>query len=154
MTFSPVLFLATEKTGGLFDLDGTLPVVAIQFLVLMFILNWILYTPILDIVKERKDYVSILTSDSSVILEQVNKLSNSYKTELDKIKKEAQVEIIASQKLYKEVLEIETQTSKKQIDEFLDKTTESFGIRKNQVIASLENEIDTLSSQITSKILA
>jgi len=94
------------------------------------------------------------TSDSSLILEQVNKLSNSYKTELDKIKKEAQVEIIASQKLYKEVLEIETQTSKKQIDEFLDKTTESFSTRKNQVIASLENEIDTLSSQITSKILA
>jgi F-type H+-transporting ATPase subunit b len=154
MTFSSVLFLATEKTGGLFDLDATLPAVALQFLALMFILNSVLYTPLLDIMAERKNYVSTLTSDSSIILEKVNILSTSYKNELEKIKKEAKAEISNSQKLYKEVLEIETQTSKKQIDEFLDKTTENFNIRKNQVIASLEKEVDTLSTQITSKILA
>jgi len=154
MTFSSVLFLATEKTGGLFDLDATLPAVALQFLALMFILNSVLYTPLLDIMAERKNYVSTLTSDSSVILEKVNILSTSYKNELEKIKKEAKAEISNSQKLYKEVLEIETQTSKKQIDEFLDKTTENFNIRKNQVITSLEKEVDTLSTQITSKILA
>lgn len=154
MTFSSVLFLATEKTGGLFDLDGTLPVVAIQFLILMFVLNTVLYTPLLDTIAERKTYVSTLTADASNIVEQVNTLSTSYKTELDKIKREAKAEISNSQRLYKEVLEIETQTSKKQIDEFLDKTTENFNSRKNQVVTSLETEIDALSTQITSKILA
>ena len=42
MTEHFILFLATEKTGGLFDLDGTLPLIAIQFLALMFLLNLIL----------------------------------------------------------------------------------------------------------------
>jgi F-type H+-transporting ATPase subunit b len=36
--------------GGLFDIGATLPLVAIQFLLLMVILNIILYSPLLAII--------------------------------------------------------------------------------------------------------
>ena len=37
--------LAAEEKGGLFDFGATLPLVAIEFLLLMFVLNLILYNP-------------------------------------------------------------------------------------------------------------
>ena len=41
------LTLSSEEKGGLFDFGITLPLVAIQFLALMFILNIILYNPLI-----------------------------------------------------------------------------------------------------------
>ena len=41
--------------GGLFDFNATLPLVAIQFVLLMLILNTVLYSPLLTIMEERKE---------------------------------------------------------------------------------------------------
>jgi F-type H+-transporting ATPase subunit b len=148
------LLLATEKTGGLFDLDGTLPLVAVQFLVLMFLLNFILYTPLLTIIEERNNFIADNLKSSTVILSNANEIADIYKTELDKAKKIAQTEISIAQKLYKEILDIETKKSQKSIDDFLDVITNNFVVKKDQALASLEGEIDSLSTQIISKILS
>ncbi len=42
--------------GGLFDINATLPLVAIQFVLLTIVLNIILYNPLLTIIEERKEY--------------------------------------------------------------------------------------------------
>ena len=41
------LTLAAEDAGGLFDFGPTLPLIVIQFLALLFILNIILYNPLI-----------------------------------------------------------------------------------------------------------
>ncbi|CAM9107129.1 unnamed protein product [Chrysoparadoxa australica] len=148
------LFLATEKTGGLFDLDGTLPLIAIQFLALMFLLNFILYTPLLSVISDRNQYITENLAKASNILTQANQLMKQYDTQLNKARKEAQLEITTSQKLYKEILENETNTSQKFIDQFSSKITDNFYTKKEDVLKSLENEIDSLSNEIISKILA
>lgn len=148
------LFLATEKPGGLFDFDGTLPLVAIQFLVLMVVLNLILYTPILSAINDRNQYITENLAKASQLLAQANNLTTQYESELAKARKEAQIEISTSQKFYKEILEIESRTSQKYIDEFLGKITTNFNLKKQKVLTSLENEIDSISNQIISKILA
>lgn len=149
-----LIFLATEKTGGLFDLDGTLPLMAIQFLVLMFTLNFILYNPLLSIINDRNQYISKNLANAASILLQSNQLIKQYEYELGKARKEAQLEIYTLQKLHKNVLETEARSSQKTIDEFLLKITTSFKSKKDKVLFSLESEIDSLSSQIISKILA
>jgi F-type H+-transporting ATPase subunit b len=146
--------IATEKTGGLFDLDGTLPLVAIQFLVLMVVLNLILYTPILSAINDRNHYITENLAKASQLLAQANHLTTQYENELAKARKEAQIEISTSQKFYKEILEIESRTSQKYIDEFLGKITTNFNIKKQKLLTSLETEIDSISNQIISKILA
>ena len=153
MTDNSIFFLATEKTGGLFDLDGTLPLVAIQFLALMFLLNFILYTPLLNIINDRNQYISKNLANASSILSQSNQLIKQYENELGKARKEAQLEISTLQKLNKNILETEARSSQKMIDEFLTKITNSFKVKKDKVLVSLESEIDSLSSQIISKIL-
>src|SRR6476620_6329271 len=154
MMDTSILFLATEKEGGLFDLDGTLPLMAIQFLALMFLLNLILYTPLLNTINDRNQYISKNLANASSILSQSNQLIKQYENELAKARKEAQLEISTLQKLHKNILEVEARSSQKIIDEFVVKITNSFKIQKNEVLVSLENEIDSLSSQIISKILA
>ena len=154
MTETSILFLATERPGGLFDFDGTLPLVAIQFLALMFLLNVILYTPLLNVINDRNQYISKNLANASSILSQSNQLIKQYEAELGKARKEAQLEISTLQKLHKSILETEARASQKIIDEFLVKITNSFKVKKDKVLVSLESEIDSLSSQIISKILA
>lgn len=154
MTETSILLLASEKPGGLFDFDGTLPLMAIQFLALMFLLNFILYTPLLNVINDRNQYISKNLANASSILSQSNQLIKQYETELGKARKEAQLEISTLQKLHKSILETEARSSQKVIDEFLVKITNSFKAKKDKVLVSLESEIDSLSSQIISKILA
>ena len=154
MTETSIILLASEKPGGLFDFDGTLPLMAIQFLALMFLLNFILYTPLLNVINDRNQYISKNLANASSILSQSNQLIKQYETELGKARKEAQLEISTLQKLHKSILETEARSSQKVIDEFLVKIINSFKAKKDKVLVSLESEIDSLSSQIISKILA
>jgi len=95
-----ILISSSEVSGpgGLFDLNATLPLVAIQFVLLMFILNIVLYNPLLTIIEERKDYILTNLSEASKILAEANKLTTQYEQELDDVRKQAQLEITKSQK--------------------------------------------------------
>ena len=156
MTFienGPSLLIATEKTGGLFDLDGTLPLVAVQFLVLMFVLDFILYTPLLKVIEDRNSYVGNNLAEAAKILSKANELTKIYETKLTKARKISQVQITNAQKSYKEVLEKEIQLTQSDINKKLIDITSTFGAKKRDVLTSLENEVDSLSNEIIGRIL-
>jgi F-type H+-transporting ATPase subunit b len=148
-----ILVLSMEKAGGLFDFDGTLPIIAIQFLVLMFLLNIILYTPLLNTINERNQYINKNLAQASIILNQADKLSKQYEVELLQAKKEAQIEISTLQKLHKNLLENEIQISKKTFDSYLIEITENLKVEKSKTLKSLKKEIDSLSNEIMVRII-
>ena len=80
-----ILISSSEVSGpgGLFDIDATLPLVAIQFVLLTVVLNIILYNPLLTIIEERKEYILTNLSKASEILAEANKLTEQYEQELD-----------------------------------------------------------------------
>lgn len=57
MIHSFIAEAATEPNGGLFDLNATLPLMAIQILILMVVLNSVFYKPITNILDERNGKV-------------------------------------------------------------------------------------------------
>jgi F-type H+-transporting ATPase subunit b len=95
-----ILISSSEVSGpgGLFDIDATLPLVAIQFILLTVILNVILYSPLLGIMEERKEYILTNLGKASELLSEANKLTTQYEEELNSVRKEAQLEITNSQK--------------------------------------------------------
>ena len=93
--------------GGLFDIDATLPLIALEFSLLMVILNIILYGPLLKVIEERKEYILTKLGKASELLAEANKLTSEYETELVSLRSEAQLEITNSQKIHKEVLDLE-----------------------------------------------
>jgi len=149
-----ILISSSEVSGpgGLFDIDATLPLVAIQFLLLMVILNVILYNPLLTIIEERKEYILTNLSKASEILTEANKLTTQYEQELDSVRKEAQLEITNSQKIHKEILETELNISQKYIDNLLDTIAKELLTKKDIAINSLEEIVQSLCVNIETRL--
>ena len=149
-----ILISSSEVSGpgGLFDIDATLPLVAIQFLLLMVLLNVILYNPLLTIIEERKEYILTNLSKASEILAEANKLTTQYEQELDSVRKEDQLEITNSQKIHKEILEVELNISQKYIDNLLDTITKDLLAKKDIALNSLDDIVQTLCANIETRL--
>ena len=149
-----VLISSSEISGpgGLFDFNATLPLVAIQFLLLMVILNVILYNPLLTIIEERKEYILTNLSEASKLLAEANQLTTEYEQELDNVRKEAQLEITKSQKIHKEILEVELNISQKYIDNLLDTITKDLLAKKDIALNNLDEIVESLCVKIETRL--
>jgi len=149
-----ILISSSEVSGpgGLFDLNATLPLVAIQFVLLTIILNTILYSPLLNIIEERKEYILNNLSKASEILAKANTLTKEYEQELTNVRKEAQLEIANSQKIHKEILETELNISQKYIDNLLDTITQDLLSKRDIALNSLDASVKSLCGDIETKL--
>jgi len=134
--------------GGLFDLDATLPLVAIQFIMLMVLLNAILYNPLLTIIEERKEYILVNLGKASKLLAEANELTRQYEQKLEDVRKEAQLEIANSQKINKKILEVELDTSQAYIDMLLDNITKDLVAEKATILNNLDEIVQSLCTTI------
>jgi F-type H+-transporting ATPase subunit b len=149
-----ILISSSEVSGpgGLFDINATLPLVAIQFLLLMVILNVVLYNPLLTIIEERKEYILTNLSEASKILAEANQLTTQYEQELEDVRKQAQLEITKSQKIHKEILEVEVNISQKYIDNLLDTITKDLFAKKEIALNNLDEIVQSLATDIETRL--
>jgi len=149
-----ILISSSEVSGpgGLFDINATLPLVAIQFLLLMVILNVLLYNPLLTVIEERKEYILTNLSEASKILAEANKLTTQYEQELEDVRKQAQLEITKSQKIHKEILEVEVNISQKYIDNLLDTITKDLLAKKEIALNNLDEIVQSLATDIETRL--
>ena len=138
--------------GGIFDFNGTLPVVAIQFVLLAIVLNILLYGPLLTIIEERKEYILTNLNKASELLAEANKLTKEYEEKLAHVQKEAQLEITNSQKIHQEILDIELNISQKYIDNLLDTIEKDLLARKDIVLYSLDGIVQSLCTDIETRL--
>jgi F-type H+-transporting ATPase subunit b len=141
-----------EGPGGLFDINATLPLVAIQFILLMVVLNVILYSPLLTIIEERKEYVLSHLAEASEKLAQAKELTTQYEQDLETARKEAQLEIANSQNIHKEILEIELDISQKYIDNLLEVISTDLLNKKKTALDSLDTIVQSLCVEVESKL--
>jgi len=138
--------------GGLFDIDATLPLVAIQFILLQVTLKVLLYSPLLTVITERNEYILNNLAKASETLAKANELTAQYEQELNSVRKEAQLEITNSQKIHKEILEIELNISQKYIDNLLDTITKDLLDKKNTALNSLDTIVQSLCVEIETRL--
>jgi F-type H+-transporting ATPase subunit b len=149
-----ILISSSEVSGpgGLFDINATLPLVAIQFILLAVILNIVLYNPLLTIIEERKEYILTNLGKASEILAEANKLTTQYEEELANVRKEAQLEITNSQKIHKEILETEVNLSQKYIDNLLDNIQQDLINKKYIALNNLDDIVQSLCGDIEARL--
>jgi F-type H+-transporting ATPase subunit b len=138
--------------GGLFDINATLPLVAVQFVLLAIVLNIVLYNPLLTIIEERKEYILTNLGKASEILAEANQLTKQYEQELANVRKEAQLEITNSQKIHKEILDAELKISQKYIDNLLDIIQKDLLAKKETALNSLDDIVKSLSKDIETRL--
>jgi len=138
--------------GGLFDFNATLPLVAIQFVLLMLILNTILYSPLLAIIEERQEYILNNLAKASEVLTQANELTTYYEQELSNVRKEGQSLVTDGQKIHKELLEIELDTSQVYLDKLLDTIVEDLMDKQKTALSSLDKIVQSLCSEVENQL--
>jgi F-type H+-transporting ATPase subunit b len=138
--------------GGLFDFNATLPLVAIQFVLLMLILNIILYSPLLAIIEERQEYILNNLAKASEILTQANELTTYYEQELSNVRKESQLLVANGQKIHKELLETELDTSQVYLDKLLDTIIEDLMDKQKTALSSLDKIVQSLCSEVENQL--
>jgi F-type H+-transporting ATPase subunit b len=150
------ILLAEESAGGLFDFGATLPFIAVQFLLLMFILNLILYSPLIKLVNQRNEYILDNLGNATIYLEDAQYITKRYEEKLASVKVETQQEIEKTQKLQKENFALSLQVVQKYLNFLLDKFTTNLNQTLNDTYSELENDevIDTLADDVLTKLFS
>ena len=153
INFSILISLSEiEGPGGLFDINATLPLVAIQFILLMVLLNVILYSPLLTIIEERKDYVLSNLAEASEKLAQAKELTTQYEQDIENAEKEAQLAIANSQKKHKEILDLELDIAQKSIDNLLEVISTDLISQKETALNNLDTIVQSLCVEVENKL--
>nr|YP_010336431.1 ATP synthase CFO B' subunit subunit II [Goniotrichopsis reniformis]UNJ14837.1 ATP synthase CFO B' subunit subunit II [Goniotrichopsis reniformis] len=153
MLYSTLWLLFAEEEGGLFDLNATLPVMALQILLLMVLLNSIFYKPITQVMDERDEYIRQSLTQASQNVAETEELTRKYKLELSKARKEALELINQSKKEAQEIVDNKIKEAQKETESLVFEAFAQLKIQQTQALSVLENQISTLSEQIKQKLL-
>lgn len=148
------IWLLAEEGGGLFDIDATLPLMAVQFVVLAVILNAIYYKPLGNAIDERDDYVRSNRVEAKERLARAEQLAKQYEQELADSRRKGQSVIAeaqeAAQKMAAQMVaeaQQEAQAQREQAQRELDE-------QRQTAFAALQQQVDDLSRQILDKLLS
>nr|NP_053855.1 ATP synthase CF0 B' subunit [Porphyra purpurea]P51245.1 RecName: Full=ATP synthase subunit b', chloroplastic; AltName: Full=ATP synthase F(0) sector subunit b'; AltName: Full=ATPase subunit II [Porphyra purpurea]AAC08131.1 ATP synthase CF0 B' chain (subunit II) [Porphyra purpurea] len=153
MIYLPLL-LAEEIEGGLFDFNGTLPLMALQFLILMLLLNTIFYKPVTKILDERDEYIRTTLTTASSMLVKADELAAKYEEDLSKARRDAQAKIAASQKDAQSIVSEDIKKAQMNAEKLITEASKQLNIQKEEALKTLEDQVDTLSDQIKTKLLS
>lgn len=144
---------AEGKSGGLFDIDATLPLMAIQFVILVIVLNALFYKPLGKAIDDRDTYIRTGLAEAKERLSKAENLAREYEQKLADTRRqsqkiiaeaEAEAEKIAAQRLAEAQQEAQVQREEAQRE--IDR-------QKQEALQSLEQQVDGLSREILEKIL-
>ncbi len=144
---------AVKKEGGLFDIGPTLPVMAIQFLVLMFVLNQLLYKPLSKAIDDRAEYVRHKKVDAKERLSKAEKLAEQYEQELGLTRKQAQATITTAQAEAQKIAAQKIAEAQQEAQAKREIAAQEIEQQKQAAMSNLEQQIDGLSRQILEKLL-
>ena len=131
--------VSTESEGGLFDFNATLPLMAIQILLLMVALNLIFYKPIGQVLDERDESIRKQLTEASEMLMKAESITKQYELDLAQERREAQTIITSAQK---------------DTEQLVTEATNQLNSQKEKALKALEEQVNTLSEQIKNKLIS
>ena len=159
MTYWTILMTAadaaaeTTAEGGLFDIDATLPLMALQFLILMAVLTSLFYKPLGKAIDQRTDYVRNSLKNARELKEKSEMLATQYDNELRDVRRQSQ-DIIAKAKAEAEKISAgKIQEAQQEVAAKKQQAAEEIEAQKAEAMQSLEQQVDSLSNQILEKLL-
>jgi len=143
----------TEGAGGLFDFNGTLPLMAIQFILLTVVLTFVFYKPVSKVIDEREAYINGNLTTASEKLIKADELYKEYDEQLKTARVSAQSIIAKSEKEAKDAVAIEIDEARKDAAKLIDRTNKELESQKSLALQQLETQVDDLSQLIKEKLL-
>ena len=143
----------TEGAGGLFDFNATLPLMAIQFILLTVVLTFIFYKPVAKVIDDRETYINDNLTTASEKLIKADELYKEYDEQLKSARVDAQSVIAKSEKEAKDAVALEINQARLDAAKLIDKTNKELEAQKSIALEQLETQVDELSQLIKEKLL-
>jgi F-type H+-transporting ATPase subunit b len=144
---------AGSPEGGLFDLDATLPLMALQVVLLTFILNSLFFRPVGKAVEDREGYIATSRTQAKEKIAQTVRLEADLKEQLKGARIEAQKVILEaeqdSNRLYREAMAVaqgEAIASRESARSKID-------AQRDNALSLLEADADRLADLIVDRLL-
>jgi F-type H+-transporting ATPase subunit b len=154
MTSWLLLAEAGTSEGGLFDLDATLPLMAVQVVLLTFLLNTLFFRPVGKAVEDREGYIGTSRAEAKEKLAQVERLEADLKGQLREARQQSQKLITDAEQemdlLHRAALAqatAEANASREQARREID-------AERDQAMTRLSSEAEKLGDLIVSRLLA
>jgi len=149
---SLIFFGAAE--GGLFDFDATLPLMAVQVVLLTFILNALFFKPVGKVVEEREGYVVSSRAEAKQKLAEAEKLEADLREQLKDARLAAQKVINEaeqdSDQLYREALALATAEA----NSSREKARREIDSQRENALNQLKADAEKLGDLIVERLLA
>ena len=147
------IIAAAEGAGGLFDFNATLPLMAIQFILLTVVLTFVFYKPVGKVLEERETLISTNLSDASEKLLKADELYKQYDEQLKTARVNAQSVIATSEKEAKDIVASEISQARNDAAKLIQQTNKELEAQKSLALEKLETQVDELSQLIKEKLL-
>ena len=144
---------AAEAKGGLFDFDATLPIMALQFLILAAVLNALFYKPLGKAIDDRDNYIRTTEKEARERLAKAENLAKQYEQELAQSRKQAQTVIANAQAEGQKMASQQIAAAMQEAQAQREQAQKELDQQKQEAFRSLEQQVDTLSRQIMEKLL-
>jgi|TARA_B110000977_G_scaffold201265_1_gene295042 F-type H+-transporting ATPase subunit b len=142
-----------ESEGGLFDFDATLPFMALQIILLTFVLNILFYGPVTKILDDRNTTIRNNLKEASITLVKAEEITKQYEEQLRLARDESQGIIIKARKEANEFVASQIEEGQLNAEKLVNETTQQLLLQKEQTLQTLEAQLDALSDDIKKKLL-
>jgi F-type H+-transporting ATPase subunit b len=148
-----IMLAMSEGAGGVFDFNETLPLMALQFILLTVVLTFIFYKPVSKHLEERESYINGNLSEASDKLIKADELYKQYDEQLKTARLDAQAVVAASEKEAKEIVASEISQARTDAANLITQTNKELEAQKSLALEKLETQVDELSQLIKEKLL-
>ena len=149
----PEMLAMTEGAGGFFDFNATLPLMALQFILLTVVLTFMFYKPVAKVIDERETYINGNLTQASEKLIKADELYKEYDEQLKEARVSAQSVIAQSENEAKAVVTQEITEAREDAARLIEKTNKELEAQKSIALEKLEAQVDELSQLIKEKLL-
>lgn len=137
----------------MFDFDATLPLMAVQFILLMAVLNAILFKPLTKVIEARSTLISNSQTGTKEGLEQVNAITQQYEKALIDSRRQYQSIIAKAQAEAQKTASEKIAAAQAEAVAARETATQELAAQKASAMAELEKQVDSLSQEIVNKLL-
>jgi F-type H+-transporting ATPase subunit b len=148
-----ILAETLESSGGLFDINATLPLMALQIIILTFALNILFYSPITDVLDKRNSYIADSLKSAASLLDSAELLSKEYEDKLVAARTEAQEILTSSKEEAQNTVRLQVEQAQKDTATLIEESNKQLNIEKDNALTILQDQVEFLSEQIRLKIL-
>jgi F-type H+-transporting ATPase subunit b len=137
----------------MFDFDATLPLMAIQFMLLVVLLNVVFFKPLTKVLEDRAAVIQSSQSGAKEGLEKIQAITAQYEKELADSRRQYQAVLDKAKAEAQKIADDEVAAAQAEAIAQREQAQRELDQQKTAAMATLEQQVDSLSREILNKVL-